>query len=70
MVLHPKKQKTFDQVLAAMTTIVKISTGAVRKVFTPTGKRLTEIEHFKDGGKYICCGAEKIDRERSMYPAQ
>ena len=48
-----------------MTNTVKISTGSVRKVYTPTGKRLTQLEHFKDGGKYICCGAEKIDTERS-----
>jgi len=48
-----------------MTNTVKISTGSVRKVYTPTGKRLTELEHFKVCGKYICCGAEKIDTERS-----
>lgn len=46
-----------------MTTQVKISTGAVRKVYTPDGKKIKGIDEFEDEGKYICCGAEALMKD-------
>ena len=63
--LHPTKQKTFDQVLLAMSTKLNLPTGNVRRVFTPNGKAVKQITEFKENGKYICCGAEKINVEQS-----
>lgn len=64
--LHPTKQKTFEQVLQAMTDKVKLPTGAVRRVFTPLGKPVKQIEGFKENGRYVCCGAEKLNVEQSQ----
>jgi hypothetical protein len=65
IVLHPTKQKTYEQVLQAMTDKVKLPTGAVRRVFTPLGKAVKTIDGFKENGRYVCCGAEKLNVEQS-----
>mmetsp|Transcript_125051 Transcript_125051/g.186779 ORF Transcript_125051/g.186779 Transcript_125051/m.186779 type:complete len:395 (-) Transcript_125051:76-1260(-) len=70
IVLHPTKQKTFDQVLSLMTNTVKIPTGSVRKVYTPFGRPVKELSDFHDKGRYICCGAEKLNKEQMPFVLQ
>ena len=49
-----------------MTNEVKLSTGAVMKVYTPDGKQLPKLlEAFENGAKYICVGAEKFNSDSS-----
>lgn len=60
-----RSNKSFEQVLHDMTTQVGVVTGAVRQVFTPEGKAIKSLAGFEDKGKYICCGAEKLNREQS-----
>lgn len=48
-----------------MTTSVKLPTGPVKKVYTPFGRPVKELEDFRDKAKYICCGAEKLNKEQS-----
>jgi hypothetical protein len=48
-----------------MTDKVKLVTGPVRQVFTVNGKPVTSLEDFKDGGKYICCSAEPLNKAQS-----
>jgi hypothetical protein len=49
-----------------MTERVKLVTGPVRQVFTVHGKPVTSLEEFEDGGKYICCGAESVNKAQSI----
>lgn len=46
LVFHPKKIKTWEQFLAAC-AIVKGFTGAIRKVVTPDGHRLTSTDELQ-----------------------
>lgn len=46
LVFHPKKIKTWEQFLAAC-AIVKGFTGAIRKVVTPDGHRLTSADELQ-----------------------
>src|SRR5689334_19621240 len=48
-----------------MTNVMKLTTGAVLKVYTPDGKSIKDFDGLEDGGRYICCGAEKFDKENS-----
>ncbi len=50
-----------------MTMLVKPVTGAIRKVTTPEGHIVKSIEEIVDGGNYICCGAEPLNREQSTH---
>ncbi len=50
-----------------MTVDVRLPTGAVRQVFTPDGKLIKSPEEFENEGKYICCGAEKLKQDLSMF---
>jgi len=45
-----------------MTKEVKLPTGAVLKVYAPDGKAVKDMDSFEDGGKYIACGAEKLNK--------
>jgi hypothetical protein len=45
----------------AMTRLVGLPTGAVRKVYTVDGKQVPTLESFVDGGRYICTGAEALN---------
>jgi len=52
--------KTFDQLLDKASSTVKLTTGAVRKIYKQGGKtQVKTLEDLADGGKYLCCGGEK-----------
>jgi len=59
--IHATKFKNFDQLKDAMTRLVQVPTGAVRKVYTVDGKQVKGLENFEDGGKYICTGPEPLN---------
>ena len=79
--VHPTKFKTFDQVSPLkifiiyslfklkefLTKEVQLPTGPVMKVVTPDGKLVKDLDSIEDGAKYICAGAEKLNKEMSMY---
>jgi hypothetical protein len=57
--VHPKKIKTFDQLIQA-SNVVRLVTGAVRKIYNLEGKQIKSINELQDGGHYICVGGEKL----------
>lgn len=46
-----------------MNTKVGVVTGAVRKVFLPTGKLIKSLDEFEDQCVYICSGAEALKKD-------
>ena len=65
MVIHAKKYRKLDQVYDEMNIKPGVVTGAVRKVFTPTGTLLKSLDDFEDGGVYICSGADALKKDQS-----
>jgi len=60
LTLNLKLIKTMDQVLDKASTLVKLPTGAVRKIYKKNLKTtIKSLEDFEDGGVYLCCGGEK-----------
>jgi len=58
MTIHSTKFKNYDQLKDAMTRLVQVPTGPVKKVYTVDGKQVKTLDAFEDGGKYICSGPE------------
>jgi len=46
-----------------MTKSVKLVTGAVRKIVTIDGVPAKSFDDIIDGGQYICCAAEPLNKE-------
>lgn len=46
-----------------MTKEVQLTTGPVLNVYNVEGKAVKDLESLVDGGKYICTGAEKFNKE-------
>lgn len=65
MTVHSTKFKNFDQLKEAMTKQIGVPTGAVRQVFAPDGKLIKTFDQLEDEGKYICAGAEKLNKDSS-----
>ena len=54
--------RTYQQLIDEFTKVVRLTTGPVKKVVKADCKTLVKtLDDFEDGGKYLCCGAEKID---------
>jgi len=59
--IHSTKFKNYDQLKDAMTRLVQVPTGPVKKVYTVDGKQVKTLDAFEDGGKYICGGPEPFN---------
>lgn len=58
--LNKRSARSFDQVMRDLTAVVKLDSGAIRKVFTITGKPVTCLkEFFGDEDVFIAYGTEK-----------
>jgi len=68
-----KLLKSFDQVLDKASVLVKLPTGAVRKIYKKDMKHtIKSIEEFEDGASYLCCGGEKpaeVDKQSVKFLA-
>jgi len=65
-----KQVKTLDQLFDKVTGIVKLPTGAVRKIYKEGAKvSVKKLEDLQDGGKYLCCGGEKPAEEDKLPTA-
>jgi len=55
------KLKSLDQLYDKASALVRLPTGAVRKLYA-VGSRapIKTLEELVDGGSYLCCGGEKI----------
>lgn len=52
--------KTMDQLYDKASNLVKLPTGAVRKLYKAPGKvSVKSLDDLQDGQKYLCCGGEK-----------
>ena len=59
--LTVKGVKSIDQLLDRASGLVKLPTGAVRKLYKEGGKATVKsLDELEDGHKYLCCGGEKI----------
>lgn len=53
------------QVYEKVSSLVRLPTGAVRKIWKASLKgTVKEVNEFEDGQMYICTGAEPVDKER------
>jgi len=60
--IHPTKFKTYDQLRQAITKEVPLPTGPVRNIYDAlTHQLVRDLDDFKGGGIYVCCGAEKLN---------
>jgi hypothetical protein len=55
------------QLLQDLNTAVGVVTGAVRQLVTPEGEKIKKLDELQDGGKYVCCGAEKLKLDARKY---
>ena len=59
--------KNIEQVLDKASGLVKLPTGAVRKIYKVGGKvTVKSLEELEDGHKYLCCGGEKVADEDKL----
>jgi len=68
-----KAINTWDKFLTEATKIVKLSTGACKKVYKVekgtdgnVHTKIASLVDLEDGGVYLACGAEEISKEK--YP--
>ena len=59
---------SLEQLLEKATSAVKLPTGAVRKIYSKAGGKvsLKSLEELEDGGKYLCVGGEKIAEDDKL----
>uniref|UniRef100_A0A915JKZ6 non-specific serine/threonine protein kinase n=1 Tax=Romanomermis culicivorax TaxID=13658 RepID=A0A915JKZ6_ROMCU len=61
LLLNKRTAKSFEQVLSDITALVKLDTGAVRKLFSLDGNLVTCLfDLFKDDDIFIACGNERL----------
>lgn len=61
VLLNRRTMQTFEQVLDSITSVAKLPTGAVRKLYTLDGARIDSFSKFVDGDcAYVACGNEKF----------
>ena len=59
--------KNIEQLLDKASGLVKLPTGAVRKIYREGGKvQVKSLDDLQDGAKYLCCGGEKIADEDKL----
>ncbi|CAL1287138.1 unnamed protein product [Larinioides sclopetarius] len=64
ILLNKKTAHSFDQVLNDITNAIKLDTGAVRKIFTLTGKQVMSlIDFFSEEDIFIAYGPEKYSHD-------
>jgi len=63
IVVNIQKYRTWPKFLTELQTKVKCPTNLVSKVYTAiTYKAITNFEDLQDGGQYICCGPEPLEK--------
>ena len=63
VLLNNRNTKSFDIILADMTSTVKLDTGAVRKVFTLDGKPVACVSDFAEAEVFIAYGGDKCSND-------
>ena len=59
--------KNMEQVMDKASSLVKLPTGAVRKMYKVGGKvTVKSLDELEDGHKYLCCGGEKVADEDKL----
>lgn len=56
--INEKKTRTFDCFLDDLNDRIHLPRGAVRRVYTPGGSRVTGLGQLEDGRDYIAAGNE------------
>ena len=59
VLLNHRNTQNFDTVLGDLTNLVKLDTGAVRKVFTLNGKPVLTVADFAEAEVFIAYGSDK-----------
>lgn len=63
VLLNHRNTKSFDNILADLTNIVKLDSGAVRKVFTLNGNPVMSVSDFANEEVFIAYGVEKFSTD-------
>ena len=63
VLLNNRNTKSFDIILADLTSTVKLDTGAVRKVFTLDGKPVATVSDFAESEVFIAYGGDKCSND-------
>ena len=63
VLLNNRNTRSFDNLLADLTSSVKLDTGAVRKVFTLDGKPVASVSDFVESEVFIAYGGDKCSNE-------
>ena len=63
VLLNNRNTKSFDIILADLTSTVKLDTGAVRKVLTLEGKPVVSVVDFAESEVFIAYGVDKCSHE-------
>ena len=45
---------------------VQLVTGSCRKLVTPEGHSVANLSDFVDGGKYVACAGEPLNKEKCL----
>ena len=62
-IVNRKRYRTFESLLADITSHISPSFGAVRQLYTPTsGRKIESIEELDSGGTYIASGFERFKK--------
>ena len=64
--IHYSTIRTMAQLYDVVNQTVQLVTGSCRKLVTPEGRSISALTEFVDGGKYIACAGEPLNRERSV----
>jgi len=63
IVVNIQKYRTWPKFLIELQTRVKCPTNQVSKVYTAiTYKPISSFDELQDGGQYICCGPEPMEK--------
>lgn len=64
LLLNKRNARSFEHVLSSITEVVKLDTGAVRKVFTSSGNQIFSLqEFFSNEDVFFVYGSERFSQD-------
>lgn len=71
LLLNKRTARSFEHVLRDVTSLVKLDSGAVRKLYSLEGKLMTKLcEFFREDDIFIACGSERATLDDLLLDAE